>query len=100
MALRIDDRSLAAGLAQSRQLQQSHAVKRYGELGASVPGAATGDRVDLSSLADRISAHFDNDEASSAARVDRLSALVRSGEYSVDSLAIAKGLVGETLLTQ
>ncbi len=103
MAMKIDGQNPADGLTQAQQAlqsQQTRAVKRYGDVGESGPGAAAGDRVELSSLADKISARLDVDGAANSARTDRLAALVKSGKYNVDSKAISKSLVSEMLADQ
>jgi anti-sigma28 factor (negative regulator of flagellin synthesis) len=97
VTLRIDDPRTTAGLAPSHQLQESAAVRRYGDFSAGFANSEASDRVELSSLADRISAAFELQGSANEARIGRLRALFQSGEYRVDAEAIGRSLITETV---
>jgi anti-sigma28 factor (negative regulator of flagellin synthesis) len=71
---------------------------------ASSPGESTGsygsrgaDRVDLSSLSQSVAAASTAQEAEQAGRISHLTALYRSGQYSIDSVLVSRAMVSHTL---
>jgi flagellar biosynthesis anti-sigma factor FlgM len=97
--MRIDDKNLSsAGAAslgrtqaaeQAEQSTQRAAAERSGVHGQS-------DQVQLSSLAETVQA-LEPDSAANRARLDELSKLVASGEYSPDAESIASKLIEESI---
>lgn len=97
--MRIDDKNLSsAGAAslgrtqaaeQAEQSTQRAAAERSGVHGQS-------DQVQLSSLAETVQA-LEPDSAANRARLDELSKLVASGEYSPDAESIAGKLIEESI---
>ncbi|HWR49750.1 MAG TPA: flagellar biosynthesis anti-sigma factor FlgM [Bryobacteraceae bacterium] len=67
--------------------------------GARRTGSAgdAGDRVDISTLSGRLLSSLDMDGPERAARLEQLSALVKSGRYQPDAPAISRKIVDEAL---
>ena len=96
--MRIDDNQASAiGAAAAGASKQ---VKAAAQRGADAPrpesGAASGDEVRLSSVADRVSA---DGQASPErmARVAELGRRVQSGQYHPDPLKVADGIIGDMI---
>jgi anti-sigma28 factor (negative regulator of flagellin synthesis) len=70
-------------------------VEREGQAGAAGAGK---DRVELSTLADRVWRALGVFSADHAARVERISQDYRAGTYVVDAAAVSRALVADALL--
>ena len=97
--MRIDDLTLTATIAsQSGKAEESQRVS--GDDSAGRPGGkpgTTGDRVQLSSLANHLANSLDEVSQARAVRVDRLAGLYRAGGYRFDSAQVSRALLAETL---
>lgn len=62
------------------------------------PGNRGGDSVDLSSLSQSVAAASTAQEAEQAGRISHLTALYRSGQYSIDSAQVSRALVSGALV--
>jgi hypothetical protein len=98
MSIIIQNDSLAGGAAPG--------VGRTDEISrpAGWPGQSTGrsdnrggDSVDLSSLSQSVAAASTAQEAEQAGRISHLTALYRSGQYSIDSAQVGRAMVSHAL---
>jgi anti-sigma28 factor (negative regulator of flagellin synthesis) len=60
-------------------------------------GAASRDTVQLSELSSRLAQPLESSSPERAAHLERLAALVRSGDYNPDALEISRGIIDEAL---
>jgi hypothetical protein len=93
--MRVDDRSStdAARLGSTAETQKAR------QSASLLPGsdAACPDRLQLSTLTERIRTMFEAAAASHAARLAEVSAQVRAGTYRVDCQALGRELAAEAL---
>jgi anti-sigma28 factor (negative regulator of flagellin synthesis) len=98
MSLRIHN-DPSAGVAStevSRTSQPASGASGSGK-SRSAFGVDSGDHVQVSSIAEGISAGISAQNVSRAARVSQLSALYASGQYKVDSSAVSQAVVGNAV---
>ncbi len=86
--------------AQSARVESANPNTGHG--GARKTGSTGdgGDRVDISTLSGRLLSSLDMDGPERAARLEQLSALVKSGQYQPDAPAISRKIVDEALGTE
>jgi anti-sigma28 factor (negative regulator of flagellin synthesis) len=60
-------------------------------------GPKGGDSVDISSLSQSVAAASTAQDAQQTGRIARLSALYRSGQYSIDSAQVSQAMVSQAL---
>ena len=95
--MRISDSSNlnnAAGLGRTRQAE---ALAGYGATGNAGRAGATGDNVELSGLAGKLSEVVSSDSPQRTARVEQLARLYAAGSYQPQSAGASRGMVAEAL---
>jgi flagellar biosynthesis anti-sigma factor FlgM len=101
--MRIDNNDLSGLSSSAAGASQKIRITNQESSAAAKPGKASKgeDQVQLSSVADRVSAgSFANDRAVSAersTRIDQLTKLVQSGKYQADPGQIADSMIGDML---
>ncbi len=101
--MRIDNNDLSGLSSSAAGGSQKIRTTNQESSAAAKPGKASKgeDHVQLSSVADRVSAgSFATDHAASAersTRIDQLTKLVQSGQYQADSGKLADSLIGDML---
>jgi anti-sigma28 factor (negative regulator of flagellin synthesis) len=95
MSLRIqsDPAGGATASEASRAAQSTSASSEAGKTGSKT-GSAGGDRVDVSSATEAISAGISAQNLQRANRVTQLGALYARGQYSADSMNVSRAIVG------
>jgi anti-sigma28 factor (negative regulator of flagellin synthesis) len=98
MSLRIQNDSATNGTAAevSRAAQSPSALSGSAKTRSSIGGAGE-DQVDVSSVAETISAGVSAQNLQRAARVTELAALHARGQYSVDSAHVSQALVSNAV---
>ncbi|MCL5746472.1 MAG: flagellar biosynthesis anti-sigma factor FlgM [Acidobacteria bacterium] len=95
--MRVDDRNLAGlGAARSGQAAETQRTGSDGRAGAGRAGNDA-DRVELSSLAGRLSYFLEAGAQARASRVSQLAADVQGGRYRVDSAAVSRAMLDDAL---
>lgn len=95
--MRVDDRNLAGlGTAPSGQTAETQRTGSAGRAGAGQAGNDT-DRVELSSLAGRLSYFLEAGAQARASRVSQLAEDFQAGRYQVDSAAVSRTMVDDAL---
>ena len=97
--MRVDDRNaLDGGIQQPGRSLESQRVDVVSLSRATGPNAsASVDRLQLSSLTDRISQTMDSMTVAESRRAEQLHAAFQSGRYTVDSETLSKALVNEMM---
>ncbi|MGA2271186.1 MAG: flagellar biosynthesis anti-sigma factor FlgM [Bryobacteraceae bacterium] len=100
--MRVNDRNLtSASAAESGRSQETQKLNRtQGVKDGIATTDRSGDRVELSSTLEQLSRAMSAFGSERASRVQALAAQYRSGNYHVDSLAVARGMVSEALLPE
>lgn len=83
--------------AQSARVESAKVNAGYGGSRKTGSAADGGDRVDISTLSGRLLQSLDMDGPERTARIEHLTALVRSGQYQPDAPAISRKIVDEAL---
>jgi anti-sigma28 factor (negative regulator of flagellin synthesis) len=94
--MRVEDR-LAADAARQSSAAAETQKARPGAGSDAPAGGASADRLQLSSLAGRIRAVFDNAVRAHEARVAEIAGQVRDGSYRVDTAGLSRVLASEAL---
>lgn len=94
--MRIQDGNPARTQAsQTEKASDSQEIARRHSDGLLSTGLGGGDRVDLSTLADRLSGALDSAEG--IARTERLAKEYQAGRYTIDSRELSRTLIAEAL---
>ena len=97
--MRVEDRNPAAANHTGRTQETQRADLENGtKSGAARAGAQ--DRVEVSSLAGRVSGALDASATLHAARVERLASLYASGAYTVDARKVSHAIVSDGLASR
>jgi len=97
--MKIHDRNpVGVSASETGKTQDTQKVERDSSpRSASSRASGSGDRVELSSLAGRVSYALGASAADRASRVDALGAAYRTGQYRPDSLATGRGMIEDSL---